>query len=375
MNAKGWTKVKQIYENPGQRVKELKAEGNKIVGYVCYFAPPELISAAGLIPYRITGNLREPVTLGNAYYETIMCPYTRNLFDQGLKGAYDFLDGMIMSHSCDGVLRMFGAWSYYIKTPYCHLVNVPHLVNPSCIEFFHDELNLLRESLERYSGNRITDEKLCQVIDLYNQNRALVRELYEMRKREPPPISGTEMAQLLITGMLLPPEEFNILLKEIKEEVKGRSEATPSKARFLLYGSILDSNDFYKLVEGLGAKIVIDDTCIGTRCYWDGVSRSPDIMDGLVKRYFIDFKCPRTFRGTDSSARFDYIIDFAKDFDVTGVILYGLKYCDPHKFEIPQLTDHLAKAGLPTLYIEDDYTFSNLESLKSRVEGFIEIIT
>jgi benzoyl-CoA reductase subunit C len=50
---KGLERAERLYHERGFRAKELKGEGKKIIGYVCAFPPVELITAAGLVPYRI----------------------------------------------------------------------------------------------------------------------------------------------------------------------------------------------------------------------------------------------------------------------------------------------------------------------------------
>ena len=71
--AKGLERARELYANRGLRAKELREKGNKVVGYICCFPPVELITAAGLVPYRITGS-QEPITEADAYLETLMCP-------------------------------------------------------------------------------------------------------------------------------------------------------------------------------------------------------------------------------------------------------------------------------------------------------------
>ncbi|MDP2625623.1 MAG: hypothetical protein Q8Q58_01785, partial [Candidatus Rokubacteria bacterium] len=62
MALRGLARARAHYEGRDQRARELKAEGRKVVGYLCYFAPPEILEAAGLVPYRIRGDVRHPVT-------------------------------------------------------------------------------------------------------------------------------------------------------------------------------------------------------------------------------------------------------------------------------------------------------------------------
>ena len=79
-------RAKELYENRDHRAKELKSQGRKIIGYVCAFVPLEFITAADLIPYRITANANEPITEADTCLETVQCAYSRSLLDLGLTG-------------------------------------------------------------------------------------------------------------------------------------------------------------------------------------------------------------------------------------------------------------------------------------------------
>ena len=66
-----WSKVEKYYQDYGVRAKELKQEGKKFIGYICSFVPVEIIEAAGFIPFRIRGDVNEPITKGDTQMETI----------------------------------------------------------------------------------------------------------------------------------------------------------------------------------------------------------------------------------------------------------------------------------------------------------------
>jgi len=298
----------------------------------------------------------------------------RNLFDQDLKGKNTFLDGIVMSHSCDMVHRVYGLWTSEHEPAFHYFVQAPHNPVPSAREFYKRELVFFKEKMEEFSGNKITDAQLKEAIKLYNRNRHLLRGLYELRKEAPPLISGTEVMEVLVAGMGIPVEEFNELAEEVTEEVKTRVEKPQRKAaRLLVYGSICDDITFVKLVEESGANVVIDDTCIGTRSFLHDVPETADPIDGLVNTYLDEFMCPRTYRGTDIS-RFQYIADLAKEYDANGVIMYIYAYCDCHKFDAPDIQRYLKGMELPVLLIDDNYTLSNLAAIRTRVQAFTEML-
>ncbi|MBS4023953.1 MAG: 2-hydroxyacyl-CoA dehydratase [Dethiobacter sp.] len=371
-NESGLAQVKSIYENRDARARELSKE-KKIIGYLCHFAPPEIISAAGMIPYRITGQLGDDIVEANRYVEPYGCPYVRNCFEQGLKGRHDFLEGRVIPHSCDMVQRIYGLWKYYNNPNFSYLFNVPHQVVPWSLDFFERELTFFKESLEKHSGQKISEEQIISAIQLSNDNRRLIKELYELRKTQPPKLSGVEMLQILLAQSCTPPEEFNVLLKKIKEEAAARETVKKELPRVLVWGCIIDDIKFLEIIEQTGAHVVSDDLCIGTRTALAQIDTSEGVMRGLTNTYFRDFRCPRTDHGP-SRERFSYVLDLIREYNVQGVIGYALTFCDPHKLDYPDLRDYLNDHGIPMLLINDDYTLGNVEAVKNRVQAFLEML-
>lgn len=370
----GLKRVDELYRNRDRRARELKAEGKKVIGYLCYFAPPELITAAGMLPYRILGNMDDDILEADNYIESNSCPYVRNCFVQDLKGKHDFMDGFVISHTCDTVQRAYGIWRYATRPAYSYMFNVPHTISEWSMDFFGREIGLFQKSLEAYSGAKITDEAIRDAVRLHNENRAIVRQLYEMRKAEVPPISGSENLKTLIVGMSIPADEFNVLLKEVLSEVQGRTvDRAPAGPRVLVWGSIIDQTSFVEMIEAKGGLVVMDDTCIGTRCFNSAVPVTEDLRIGLTQRYFQGFNCPRTYRGS-GVARFSYILDLIQQYRVKGVIAYVIAFCDPHKLDYPDLRDYLQDHGYPMLLLNDDYTLSNKEAMENRLEAFFEML-
>ncbi|MFC2036282.1 2-hydroxyacyl-CoA dehydratase, partial [Chloroflexota bacterium] len=123
-----------------------------------------------------------------------------------------------------------------------------------------------------------------------------------------------------------------------------------------------------------------------TRAYFEDVKITDDPLEGLAYHYLVDLKCPRTFREVSRGAttpkdymadlisRFSYLGDYAKEWKVNGVIMQSVKYCDTHAYEIPGVKDYLTHIGLPSIYLEHDYSETALAPLRTRVQGFLEVI-
>ncbi|MCX6000711.1 MAG: 2-hydroxyacyl-CoA dehydratase family protein, partial [Chloroflexi bacterium] len=105
-----------------------------------------------------------------------------------------------------------------------------------------------------------------------------------------------------------------------------------------------------------------------------------DPLACLAKAYLEKVNCPRTYRESpgshleDLQSRFGYIYEMAKGFNVRGVILFILRYCDTYCFDAPDLKEYLQGKGLPVLHIEEEYPIGSVARLKTRVEAFVEML-
>ena len=382
----GLTRAGEIYQDRSRRATELQAEGEKIIGYLCLYPVLEMMTALDLIPFRLLGDMREPITKADTYLPTVVCPFLRSVLDLGLKDKYGFLDGAVMAHVCDVGERLAHVWTATVQPPYTYFLDTPHTTHKTARKVQREWLNDFQRSLESYTGRKLKPARLREAIEAHNQQRALVRELYDLRKPDPPLISGIEIMQTMVAAMSLPIAEGSQLLKEVIDEVRERRDGPPKKAaRLLVWGSIIHDAAMIEMMENLDANVVMDDICVGSRAYFNDVKITDDPLDGLADHYLLDIKCPRTLRQStidttkkdymsDLDSRYGYLGDYAKQWQVNGVILQSVKYCDTHGYEVPSVRDYLEHIGLPSVYLEHDYSTGTLAPLATRVQGFLEVI-
>ena len=376
----GLAKAEKYYSDYGSRARELKSSGRKVIGYLSALCPVEILTAAGVVPIRLKGSVSEAVTKADAYMETMICPFVRNVFDVALKGRYAFLDGMVLSHQCDSIDRTYDVWSYNLGFPYWHFINYPHLADDPSIRFTDEILRIFIRTLETFTGRTITDQALAEAIRAHNENRRAMRELYELRKEDAPRISGAEMMKVLMAATSVPVDESTALIKSVTEEVKKRAPATGGgKPRIMLVGDQIDDVAIVNAIEGAEAFLVMDDLSTGSKMYWGDVDGTADPVRGITERYLKKLKFPTTFVTGETypetlEARFGHMRQYIKEFRVTGAILFIYKYCDPYGFEVPAMKSFIESAGTPVLYIEDEYSTSSLGRVKTRIEAFLEMI-
>ena len=380
-NGNGLTKAKKYYSDYGLRAKELKAGGKQIIGYLTAIAPVEILTAAGVVPFRMKGWVSEPITKADAHMETIVCPFVRNVFDSALKGKFSFLDGVLLPHLCDSIDRTNDVWSYNLNMPYWHFLNVPHVTGDASVEFTMAIFRSFITSLEEFTGRKITNEALVEAINKHNENRRLMRELYSLRKSNPPLISGVEMMEVIVAAMSLPVDESSELIKNVTEEVKQRGPLPEKKgSRIMIVGGQIDSVAVAEVIESANAWLVMDDITMGSKVYWPETDITPDPLKGIAERYLRKVKVATTYVDTGETyeenleARFGHMKQFIEEFKVDGAILFVYKYCDPYGFDVPAMKSFIEKTGTPVLYLEDEYSTSSLPRMKTRVEAFLEMI-
>jgi len=382
---KGLNKAREIYSNPSQRAKEHKAAGKTIIGYPCVYVPLEMLTALDLVPYQTCGDIKEPVTEADRALPSSFCPVMRNCLDCALKNKNDFLDGMVTIHSCDPQEKTARVWESYTSYPYFHFIDMPITVRPEALEYFRSQLSDFKKTLEAFTGRKLSKGKLESAIKFHNRQRALVRELHELTKPSPPRISGTEIIQVLKALTSLPVVEGNDLLTEVISEVKSRTNGPEKKsARLLIWSSILDNTDIVQVFEAK-ANVVMSESCGGIRAYRSEVKFTANPLEGLADYYLNEITCARTFRQAtigetrkdyagDLQSRFGYLKGIIKEWEINGAIMLLVRYCDPFAFEIPSLKDYFDSIGVPSTYIEYDYTIGALAPLRTRIEAFLEII-
>ncbi|MGD0274591.1 MAG: 2-hydroxyacyl-CoA dehydratase family protein [Syntrophales bacterium] len=383
----GMKKVWELVNNRSSRVIDLRNAGYKVMGYICIYPPVELLTAFDLIPYRLFGDSREAVTEADRVLTPVVCPFLRSIIDLGMKGRFDFLDGMIGAHTCDIGSVAVHLWRDYVPSPsFVHFLDVPHTDHQPAIQFFEKQIRHLAKALENFTGRSLSVTKLNEAISLHNRQRTLVRDLYNFRKSDPPLITGTEIQAVLMAVFSLPVREGNQLLEAVIGEIGSRVPGEKGDAvRLMLWGSVLDDIHLFEAIEEGNARVVIDDTCVGTRAFWADVGMNGDPFAALTHRYLVEINCPRTYRQApdaglrknyeeDIAARYGYLIPLLREWHAEGVILQSVLYCDTHGYEIPHIARFLDGQGIPHLYLEHDYSGTSGAQIRNRLEAFIEMV-
>ncbi len=355
-------------------VSKWKNEDKRIVGYVCSYLPEEILYAADIFPFRLTGKGVKDTSLADSYLTRVNCTFSRCCLELGFSGGFKFLDGAVFINGCDHIRRTFDNWKAHKSAlPFMYMLPVPHLLNAEGRQWYGEEVLKFKEAVESYFAVNITAENLSEAVAVYNETRRLLRKLYELRIKDEPPLSGSEVLTILSASTAIPKKEFNQILSRLLEEIESSPRKLNGKVRLMIAGSLMDDPEFIRNVEDLGAIVVADALCFGSRNFWDLTEDSGDVFESLVDRYYNHVPCPRM--AGEYKRRLSFVKEQAERAQIDGVILEHIKFCDTHGTDNALLKKDLEEIGIPVIELERQYgPLADAGRLRTRTQAFLERI-
>lgn len=365
-------KFKEWYENRHDYAQEWKKKtGGKIVGYFCTYVPEEILYGAGVLPVRILGS-HEPQDVTEPHIFGMYCPFCRDCLAQGIKGKYDYLDGIIIAQSCLHIRQSYTSWNLHIPVDFSYYLPMPQNVQSNrAVRYLKGELEAFKSAVEKWTGKTINDEDLNKGIDIMNRSRRLTHKLYKMRKDSNPPLSGLEAMYAVVSSQMVDKREYSDALGNLLQKLSQRQMNNGSKVRLMVLGSEDDDTEFLGMVESLNAIFVVDDHCTGSRYFWNEANSGQNPLEAIAERYVKRVPCPS--KDWPQRTRLDHIKTLAKDWNVQGAIVLQQKFCDPHELDIPAIMKSLKEINVPSQFLELDVTVP-VGQFKTRVEAFLEML-
>lgn len=359
-------------QNRLETAKELKRQGRRIIGTVDGSFPEEVIYAAGMIPWRITGAWHENVALAHTHRSVDTDDYSNHIFQSLLEGKLDFLDGLVISCEYDDIRRLRDNWDYVGKTPFTHLLYVPCKDTEITRRAFTESITDFVGNFEQFFHVKVSESSLRKAIQVYNKWRTLLMRVYELRKKEVPPISGSEALKLVTASFVTPKDEFNQELEALIPYLEQRKAPVKHlQPRLLVSGDKLDNPAYLELIEDTGSLVAMDDLDTGSRYFWGLTSLDKAPLGALIERYISRPPSPLI---ADWPKYVEQAIVWTKEYNITGVLNLPHLHALSRQMVTPFFRDKLTEAGIPVMSFKIDYHLANAEQLKTRIGAFIELL-
>ncbi len=354
-------------------VEREKGRGRKLVGIYCEYTPREIILAAGAIPVCLCGTSNSTVAEAEKILPSNLCPLIKSSFGYFLADSCPFMtmaDMIVAETTCDGKKKMYEIMGRRKRVEVLELTQKSG--SASALRHWTDELRRFRRTLESEFKVKITDKDLRRAIRLMNRERMLLRKAFDLGRRDPPAVSGLELAliRFRVAGFERHLEMLEKFIAAVGRRKAGRMAA--GGPRILLTGCPTGdgSGKVIEIIEECGGTVVVQEACSGIKSVYELTEEKGDPLEAIARRHFhLPCSCLTPNRG-----RFELIERLALDFRPDAVIDLVWQACHTYNVE-SHLVGELVrnKLKLPFLKVETDYSPSDREQLKVRINALMEI--
>lgn len=318
-----------------------------VIGYVGADVPVEYITAAGLLPLRLSGSPGTPSTAGDRYLGTGLDPVARSVLTRLLDHDFGPLDGIVVSRDCEASLRLFYALRELRRVdpasalPPVHLVDVLHLPHRTTTRYVRAKLRQLRATVETWAGRSIDDAALADAIAVHERLRDLLTRVAALRRLRPARLTGTQALSVVAATTALPADHATALLEELLTE----ADLLPGHEgqRVFVTGSPHDTTHVYTALEDAGLLVVGEDHDWGDLLSLRRTAAPTE--DALAERY--QYNGPTAPRAS-IRARAEHTQRAAQDCGAEALVCYARVHDDAPRWDYPA---QRAATGLPSVLL------------------------
>lgn len=360
-------------------VKNLKDAGKKVAGVFCTYTPVEIMLAAGAVPVGICAFSDETTAEAEQVLPRNLCPLIKSSYGFAIteKCPYMYFADLIVGETtCDGKKKMY---EHLAEIKNVHVMQLPqNQEGETSKEMWYKEVLLLKEKIEKEFDAVISDEDIKKAIKTKNDERRLLKELYELSKACPPPISGTEQLKVLYGSQFkfdydVKIKELRSIIDKIKQDYENGVENVPKTAkRILITGCPLAgaTEKIVTAIEESGGVVVAYENCIGVKTAERFVDENEEPYKALADRY-LQIGCSVM---TPNNNRNALLSGLVSEFKVDGVVEMTLQACHTYNVETAGIRKLMQKENVPFISVETDYSASDTAQLKTRLAAFIEML-
>jgi 2-hydroxyglutaryl-CoA dehydratase, D-component len=308
-------------DRPAETAAAWRSGGGLVVGMLGWSAPRELVTAAGMLPVRLSPSRLSPgegtprndhdgarhALPADEALGRELAPGTAKIAAALLSGALDWIDFLVIGRDREDYTRLFyvlrelrreGAAPDLIPVAFFDLLRLP---SRTSARYNRQRAAELLAVIAGWAGRPVTPSDLANAVDATRVTARSFGGIHSLRTRPRPGITGTDALAAAIAARVLPPGELAPLLDSAlaaggpgARGVSGMSRAGAhdipeistygGAGRVFLAGSAVDDLTAYEDLERLGLAVVGEDHELG-----DDGSEYPratsDPLDGIVDRY------------------------------------------------------------------------------------------
>ena len=363
-----------------KRAREWRAENKNrvIVGYLPIYVPREIIHSANGLPVGLLGvGDRKQVIKGDAFYQSYICRIPRGIIELALDKYFKDFDGFIFPSICDVIRNLSGMFQLLEVGTFINYLDFPQNFESKIGGvFYQNEMKHILSAIKKINGVEVSNEQLNNSIILYNKNRKLIEEIYNIRQEFPWRLSTEELYYIIRAGMVIPVEEHNSILEEVVEYIL-REEGEPlDKIKVMVIGAFCEQPPIglIKTIENAGCYIVEDDFMLGSRWILSDVEEDTNEPLKALSDAFLN-------QSTFSSSVYDIenpkekrLLELAKNRNIDGIIFAAPSFCDPALLDLPVYQKTCDEKNIRYVSFQYSENTGQFKNIKEQVGAFSDSI-
>ncbi len=366
-----------IAYNPNKQLADFKAAGKKVIGVLPYYAPEELVYAAGMVPMGMWGSNKKTISRAKEYCATFYCTIAQLALEMLLDGTMDQLDGLITPTICDTLRPMSQNFRVAIgdKIPTIFLAHPQNRFADWGLKFCVDQYTNVRKMLDQISGHEMTDEDIRKAIAVYNASRAARREFVKLANEHCDVVTPTLRSAVLKASYFMLKDEYTAKLVELNEELKKLPAANWKGVKVVTSGIVVDNPKLLAIFEENNIAIAADDVAHESRSFRTDADETGDPMLALAKQFAnIDYDVLLYDPASSQNRRGEFVAQMVKDSGAQGLILFMQQFCDPEEMEYPYLKKALDEAGIPHIKLGVDQQMRDFGQASTAIQAFADVL-
>ena len=362
---------------PKQQLAEYKAQGKKVVGVLPYYAPEELVYAAGIVPMGIWGSNNKTISRAKEYCATFYCTIAQLALEMLLDGTMDGLDGIITPTICDTLRPM----SQNFRVAMGDKMSVIFLAHPQNrfedfgLQFTGDQYTHVKKELEKIAGREITNDDIKNAIKVYNESRAARRKFVKLASDHCDVITPTKRSAVLKAFHFMLKDEYTAKLNELNAELEKLPVCDWQGTKVVTSGIICDNPALLAAFEENNIAIAADDVAHETRSFRTDVPEDADPMMALAHQFAnIDYDVLLYDPKSSENRRGEFVANLVKESGAQGLVLFMQQFCDPEEMEYPYLKKALNDADIPHIKLGIDQQMRDFGQARTAIQAFADVL-
>ncbi|HEY3278523.1 MAG TPA: 2-hydroxyacyl-CoA dehydratase family protein [Syntrophorhabdaceae bacterium] len=364
--------VTECAKDPYPSIRRWKEQTKKaVIGSTIADVPEEVIYAFGFLPVALLGTSK-PLKKAPSLLPDNACSLARSNLELALSYEGDLFDGFVLPQVCDTTQHLSDIWRINFPGRYVECFLAPRQVDrPSAKYWVKEETERMINSLHTRFGKTVSDDDLRKSFALHNENKELLKDIYEVKRKYPASITNKEFFSLIKLSMQVDKAEFNETLKKVKDglvktEVEGYIDV-------ILAGITCDPPEIFDLLDEIKLNVVADTLVTGSRYLQGTIGNGMSPIDALTERHFKrGFYSPihdNVYKG------FNELKALCDKYKPRAVVYIHIEFCESEEYDLPDLKSMMRKEGIPMHVLSTEFQTLSLSHVRTRLQAFFESLT